>query len=182
MKGLKQVIIQNCMVGDVCTGRLMLATLCYFNVEYKEVVTIIQKVLKKFKPFTLYLGQSAKVEYSQAYAHQVCGKSLTMNQKLAHGIVARPFICHIDYKFYALEIEPELVQNSNRYRKTYIPPVVYCNVLLFLSYHHMGCRVKMCNILNELYKAVKDDRFIDELEQPLAKSLLQRCLHICETA
>ncbi|KAJ8311720.1 hypothetical protein KUTeg_011075 [Tegillarca granosa] len=177
IKGLKQFIIDNCLFGDKCTGMLLLATLCYLCGEYKEVVIIVQKVLKKIKYYTFYIGYVGKITYNHQYISAMCGKGLTLNQKLAH--FSRHFICVIDHKFYPQEIETELVQHSTL-QTAFIPPVVYCNVLLCLSYYHMECKNRMRDTLNELYIAVvHDERFINEEERPLANALLQRSLQIC---
>lgn len=182
IRGLKRFIINNCFVGDVCTGRFMLATLCYLSGDYKEVVIIVQKVLKKFKSHTIYYSASKKEHYdvNQLYIDTMCGKGLTLNQKLARGIVAKSFLCYIAYNFYPQEIEPELIKYSNFQRTTSVPPFLYGNILLFLSYYHIGCEVQMNYTLNELYLALRCAQFIDALERPLANALFQKCLHIFE--
>ncbi|KAJ8311431.1 hypothetical protein KUTeg_010786 [Tegillarca granosa] len=165
-------VVHNCLCVDKSTGMLLLATLCYLCGEYKEVVIIVQKVLKKFKSYTFYIGYVGEINSNHPYISAMCGKGLTLNQKLAH--FSRHFICVIDHKFYPQEIETELVQHSTL-QTAFIPPVVYCNVLLCLSYYHMECKNRMRDTLNELYIAVvHDERFINEKERPLANALLQR--------
>lgn len=177
---LKQFILQSCVVGNVCTGKLVLATLLYLNRGYSQVVAVVQKVLKQLKPYTLYNGSKTKtLPDIHQYMHQICVKGLTMKQKLTRGIVAFPFMCCRDSKFFPQEIEPEITQHSND-RKVSLPPVVYCNILLFLSYRRLGCRNKMIDTLKELYQAVQCDHFVDESEKPLANAVLERCIHICE--
>ncbi|KAJ8311721.1 hypothetical protein KUTeg_011076 [Tegillarca granosa] len=87
--GLKQFIKDNCLVGDISTGMFMLATLCYLNGEYKEVVIISQKIIKKFKSHTFYVGHVRPIVFDHPYISTMCGKHKTLNQKLAHGIFAR---------------------------------------------------------------------------------------------
>ncbi|KAJ8311724.1 hypothetical protein KUTeg_011079 [Tegillarca granosa] len=179
-KGLKQFIINNCLFSDICTGMLLLATLCYLCGEYKEVVIIVQKVLKKIKSYKLYIGYSTNTIYDHPYISAMFGKGLTLNQKLAHDISVTHFLCQLDNKFYPEEIETELVQYSTL-QVAFIPPVVYCNILLCLSYYHIECINRMSFTINELYiAAVHDKRFINEVERPLANALLHRCLLICD--
>ncbi|KAJ8311719.1 hypothetical protein KUTeg_011074 [Tegillarca granosa] len=167
IKGLKQFIIKNCLFSDICTGMLLLATLCYLCGEYKEVVIIVQKVLKKIKSYTLYFGYSRNKDSDHQYISAMCGKDFTLYQKLAH-----------DNKLYPQDIETELVQHSS-FQVVFIPPVVYCNVLLSLSYYHMECINRINFTLNELYiAAVHNEKFINPKERPLANALLQRCLQI----
>ncbi|KAJ8304283.1 hypothetical protein KUTeg_017866 [Tegillarca granosa] len=180
IQSLKQFINQNCMFGDVCTGKLLLATLFYLNGSYKPVLKIVKKVLRAFKPYIIYSGMIGKKCNPQSYIKEICGKGLTMSQKLKCGILAHSFVCFIPCKFHPQEIEHELVQHSTM-ETALVPPVIYCNVLLFLSYHHIACKEEMSNILSEFNIAMEDDRFIFENERPLTNALFNRCLQIWET-
>ncbi|KAJ8304712.1 hypothetical protein KUTeg_018295 [Tegillarca granosa] len=180
IQSLKQFIQQNCMFGDVCTEKLFLATLFYLNGNYKSVVKIVKKVPQALKPYTIYSGINGTNCNRQAYIKEICGKVLTTIKKLKRGILAHPFVCCLPSKFHPQEIEHELVQHSTMGTAS-IPPVIYCNVLLFLSCHYVACKEEMSNILAEFYIAMEDDRFIFENERPLTKALFNRCLEIWET-
>ncbi|KAJ8304282.1 hypothetical protein KUTeg_017865 [Tegillarca granosa] len=180
IQSLKQFIRQNCMLVDICTRKLLLATLFYMNENYKAVVKIVKKVLRAFKPYTIYCGMIEKKCNLQAYLKEICGKGLTMSQKLKRGIFAHSFVCCIPCKFHPQEIEHELVQHSTM-ETALVPPVIYCYVLLFLSYHHIACKEEMSNSLSQFYIAMEDDRFIFENERPLTNALFNRCIQIWET-
>lgn len=181
-KELKSFILHNCMSSDKCTGVLLLATLCYLNREYKEVVTITQKVLQKFKSCTFYVGLSGLgVVNVKTYFDKICGKGLTLNQKLACGIFCRLYNCRVDCKFYPSEIEQELDQHSGENNMAYINPMVYSYVMLFLSYLHTNRRESMNKTLRDLLTTVYNRQIVLESEAPLAISLLEKCIQLCES-
>lgn len=181
MKEIESLIVNECMSIDKCTGMLLLATLFYLKKKYKEVVTIVQKVVKKLKCSGIYIGSIyTRVSNKQVYINKVVGKGLTLSKKFNSGIFAFAYLCIVDCMFYPSEIERELFQHSFE-NMAFINPFVYSYVLMFLSYFHMNSRQNMSDTLNKLLPTVKEGMSDDDMETPVAISLVEKCIHLSES-
>ncbi|KAJ8311707.1 hypothetical protein KUTeg_011062 [Tegillarca granosa] len=184
MKQIESLIVHNCMSINKCNGMLLLVTLRYLMRKYKKVVKIVQKVVKKLKCSIIYKGITYTCVYNkQVYMNEKCVKGLTLYQKLNCDIFASTYCCLVDCKLYPSEIEQELLQHSIR-DITFINPMLYSYVLMFLSYLHMESKQNMIDTLSELFTTIYDiydkDRK-DKVEAQLALSLFKKCIQLFES-
>lgn len=172
LKGLKRYIKKNCFNIHKSTRMLMLATLCYLNGEYTDVVAIVEEMLKIYGRHINMIGDP------ETYMNKICGEGYTLKQKFELGVFSDMFLLS-DCGLYPQEIESEIVRWSVT-KKTIIPSIVYSNVLIVLSYFHLKLTQGMNLALNELYIAVHDS-FILGIFKPVTESVLQKCSQLAES-
>lgn len=175
LQKLLRYILRNCMEIDICTGWLQYATLCYLSGKNRKVIAVVEDVLEKFKPFVIYSG-FREVQCRSEYTENMCGKGYSYHYKLTNS-VANSYVCVPSYGFYPKKIREEIKRHEDK-GYTYIPPRVYCCVLIFLTYHRTG-QTDLINLsLERLIESADDQHFVDKYERPMALALVQRCVEI----
>lgn len=131
-------------------------------------MTISEKVLRDHGEFLTLCY------YVQSYKKQICHKKLTFQQKRKSGLFSALQFFLLDCKLYPQEIA-EVFQTceflSNIVR---VPTAFYANILIFLSYHQLGCKERMNFFLKELHKKLHGGIYYESIKK-ISKSLFEKC-------
>lgn len=175
---LSRYILKACTKYDTCTGLLQYATLCYLTGNFNKVISVSKFTLGKFGPSVMYVGPEAMV--TNGYNADMCGKGYTIQHKRKHAL-ACTYVVLAESRFYPEEIGFDIKHHEKKLsimHSTFIPPRVYCYVLLFLAYHRTGRHDLGSGVLDKFFESIDDSDFISEPERPLVSALMQRLVTI----
>lgn len=140
---------------DTLCSWLLLASFMYQCKRFKECLYIINFCLSKCTPDVIFLSISNSLKDHTVFQR--------MKQAVGLLLTCKHFIIQYSVFNYPFNLLPrELITLSQNTEIIMIPPVVYCNVLLCLCFHHLRDDGGKQNALHDLELTIREMYFIQE--------------------